>query len=129
MRSRTSGPDTRLSFDSALTIAEGSELDDLWAQALQKALDKLPAKDSRWLADIQNHKAFTSTQIGEVIRPFLVKYSNHPAQRFLARIDPIVSHVRSFAGAINAFTNNSMGAGVVWGSIYLVLIVRTLISD
>jgi hypothetical protein len=101
--------------------------DDLWGQALQGALCKLPVKDAQWLADGRNQKAFTSTEIFEAIRPFHDKYCKHPAQRLLARIDPIVSHIRSFAAAINSFANaNPTGAGVVWGGIHLVLLVRAL---
>ena len=121
---------TQPSFGSAHTLEEGSEPDDLWDQAFQKALRKLPAKDSEWLADEQNQKAFSSTQIIEAIQPFLEKYSNHPVQRFLAQIDPIVTHVRSFTDAIHTFTYaNPTGARMVWGCVYLVLMVRTLISD
>lgn len=121
--------DNQTSLQSMPTLVEaslqGPDPDDLWAQALQQALRKLPSKDSQWLADKQNQKAFTSTEIVEEIQPFQEKYTNHPAQRFLTRIDPIVSHVRSFAGAITAMASaDRTGAGVLWGSVYLVLIVR-----
>ena len=82
------------------------------------------------VADVHNQKAFTSTQILEAIRPCQERYTSNPAQRFLARLDPIVSHVRSFAGAINAVASaNPVGAGIVWGGIYLVLIVRDHLSN
>ncbi|KAL9012804.1 MAG: hypothetical protein Q9173_002455 [Seirophora scorigena] len=102
--------------------ADGS--DGLWAQALQKALDDLPAKESRWLSDERNRAPFTSTQITEAVRPFQEKYSNRPVQRFIAKIDPILSHVRSFAGILGVFANaNPVGAGITWRCIYLVLVV------
>lgn len=107
---------------------EADDDHDLWAQALRKALTDLPAKDSRWLAEKQNRTPFTSTQIIHAIRPFQEKYSNHPVQKFFAKIDPIISHVRSFAGVISVFANaNPIGAGITWGCIYLVLVVRTSI--
>lgn len=117
-----------LSLDTEATIVDevdGSNRDDLWDQAFHKALQRIPTKDSEWLANKQHQKPFTSTEIVEAIRPFQEKYSEHPAQKFLARIDPIVSHIRSFTGAINTFTNSDpTGFGYVWGSIHLVLIVR-----
>jgi hypothetical protein len=125
----TSEPDSLLPVWSAPTLTEVHQFDDLWNQALQNVREKLPTKDLKWLEDEQNQKAFTSTQILEAIQPFQKRYTNHPAQKFLARIDPIVSHIRSFAGSINAFTNTSMAAGMVWGSIYLVLIVRRLLME
>lgn len=98
---------------------------ELWAQVLQKALSELPAKDSQWLSDKENRTQFTSTQIVEAIRPFQEKYSNHPVQRLFAKIDPIISHVPSFARVIGVFANaKPIGAGFVWGSLYLVLMVR-----
>ncbi|KAG9498193.1 hypothetical protein J7337_011088 [Fusarium musae] len=112
IETRTSQPDT----------------DDLWARALQEALVKLPPKDAEWLSNEENRKAFTSTQIVEAIRPYHKKYSKRLTQRFLAWIDPIVSHIRSFAGAISTLTNaDPTGAGVVWGCIQLVLIVSRVI--
>ncbi|KAI1842360.1 hypothetical protein JX265_001792 [Neoarthrinium moseri] len=109
---------------SASTSEEEHVLNSLWTQALQKVLQKLPPQDSQWLANVQNQKPFTSTQIIDVIRPYEKKYVNHPAQRFLTQIDPIVSHIRSFAGALNVLANaDPTGAGIVWGSIHLVLVV------
>ena len=84
-----------------------------WAQALQKAVTSLPAKDSQWLSEEQNRAPFTSTQSIEAIRPFEEKYSNHLAQKCFAKIDPIVSHVRSFASVINVFADaNPIGVGI-----------------
>ncbi len=111
---QTSDPDILRSFNSSGTLINEPDSDDLWSQAYHKALRTLPAKDSEWLADRENQKAFTSTEICEAIRSHQEKYARYPAQRFLARIDPIVSHIRSFAGAINVFANaNPMGAGIV----------------
>lgn len=121
---QNSGPDILRSFSTIGTLINEPDSDDLWSQAYHKALHTLPAKDSEWLADRENQRAFTSIEICEAIRSYQEKHSRYPAQRFLARIDPIVSHIRSFAGAINVFANaNPMGVGIVWGSIYLVLIV------
>ncbi|KAK3683303.1 P-loop containing nucleoside triphosphate hydrolase protein [Podospora appendiculata] len=86
-----------------------NEAEDLWGQALRKALRSLPAKDSEWLADERNQQPFTSTQITE---------------RILAHIDPIVSHIRSFTSALSAVSHlNIVGVGLIWGSMHLLLVV------
>ncbi|TRX91294.1 hypothetical protein FHL15_007899 [Xylaria flabelliformis] len=96
----------------------------LWEHALQGALRKLPSNNSQWLRDIANREPFTSTQMLDRIRAYESGYSSHPVQKFLARIDPIVSHIRSFGTATTALSNaDPTGAGVVWGSVSLVLIV------
>lgn len=109
---------------SRSTSIEDCGIDELWHEALQRARDELSDRDLDWISDKRNQNPFTSTQILEDMQSFQEAYLNNPLERLFARIDPIVSHITSFAGSINAFTANSMGVGMIWGSIYLVLIVR-----
>ncbi|KAI0859127.1 hypothetical protein F4860DRAFT_483967 [Xylaria cubensis] len=124
-RSIRQDTDFPISLSPATTKhAESPDNMSLWEHALQKALRKLPPNDSQWLRDIANREPFTSTQMLDRIRSHESSYSSHPVQKFLARIDPIVSHIRSFTIAITAISNaDPTRAGVVWGSVSLVLIV------
>lgn len=124
MTQRLSVSGTSRSPTSVSTSCEETDNNhDLWTQALEQALSDLPAEDSRWLSQEQNRTAFTSTQMVEAIRPLQEQYTNHRVQRFFAKIDPIVSHVRAFAGVLTVFANaNPVGAGITWGCVYLVLI-------
>lgn len=111
---------------SKSTSIEDCGIDELWHEAFQRARDELSDRDLDWISDKRNQNPFTSTQILEAMQSFQETYFNNPLERLLARIDPIVSHISSFAGSINAFTTNSMGVGMIWGSIYLVLTVSYL---
>jgi len=97
--------------------------DDLWQEAIEKALDRLPEKDAKWLADENNRLPLTSTRIVEVIQAREGKYHKHPVQTLFAKIDPIISHVRSFAQVITTFVQSDPTriAGLIWGSLYMVL--------
>lgn len=98
--------------------------DDLWERAVQTFLDRMKPEDTLWLNSVANRRAFTSTEIVAYFEPLLREYAAHPVQRFLARVDPIVSHIQSFSGAIDSFANaGPLGAGIIWGSIRLVFIV------
>ncbi|KAF1963705.1 hypothetical protein CC80DRAFT_588059 [Byssothecium circinans] len=97
--------------------------DELWCATVQRVSDKLAPKDAAWLMDKNNRTPLTSTKLVEVIQSQEGKYSQHPVQTLFARIEPIVSHIRSFAQVITVFTQTDPTgtAGLIWGSLYMVL--------
>ena len=112
-----------------VTGALAGERDVQWEETFHEVCSRIPAKDKEQFLNPQNQKPFTSTQLFEDIRPHVRSYTQHRFQKFISTIDPVLSHINSFAAIISSFVQTNPGvSGLIWGSLYLVITVRKLIT-
>lgn len=123
--------DTRMSqtvTESQGFKSEVCERDDQWDKTFRGVCSRLPTKDKVWLLKPQNQKPFTSTQLFEDINPRILTYTQHGFQKFISTIDPVLSHINSFAAIINSFVQTQPEiSGFIWGSLYLLIKVGTVL--
>lgn len=123
--------DTRISqtvTESQGVKSEVCERDDQWDETFRDVCSRLPEKEKIWLQKSQNQKPFTSTQLFDNINPHIITYTDHGFQKFISTIDPVVSHINSFAAIINSFVQTQPEvSGFIWGSLYLLITVGTVL--
>ena len=100
-------------------------MDNDWVATFQQLQSSLPAEDKALLLDANHQKPFTSANLLESINERLEKYKRHPFQRFIGRIEPVLSHIHSFTGIINTFVQTHPEiSGLFWGSLRILITVN-----
>ena len=103
------------------------DVDDDWNETFQHVRSNLPAQDRSVLLSADYQKPFTSVEILKYMNASLDKYTQHGFQCFIGKIEPILSHIHSFAGIINVFVQTHPEiAGLIWGSLRLLITVIKL---
>ena len=99
-------------------------MDNDWVATFQQLQSSLPAEDKALLLDASHQKPFTSASILESINERLEQYKRHPFQRFIGKIEPVLSHIHSFTGIINTFVQTHPEiSGLFWGSLPILITV------
>ncbi|TAQ85801.1 hypothetical protein B7494_g5858 [Chlorociboria aeruginascens] len=111
------------SFSTSATLV-GSPTGDIesWDKTYKSAVRSLADEDKDWFSKPEHQEPFTSAQMIAAIEPHAKRYTKHMFQRFLSVLDPILSHIGSFAEAISIMVQaDPTCAGLIWGGLYLVI--------
>jgi hypothetical protein len=101
------------------------QLTEIWLEAKALQRQHLSVKEKETVEQVDSYEHLYE-RLGKIQK----QYQNKPWVRLLARIDPFVSSLRSFAAVLSIFAQAKPEVlSLVWGSIALVLEVRILICD
>lgn len=101
---------------SAMSSSQGqaTSCDSIWQEALKKASKRLSAKEISKIQDVSSYESFAKDMQAMVKS----QERNSKSTKALLKLEPALSHLRSFADAIAALTQyQGTPATLVWGTL------------
>ena len=99
-----------------------TELDALWKVAMQCYVSRLAEKDRKTVIIPAESHAPNQQMLEKLLNPIRTKYTQDRFYQCLARINPVVNHIRSFAVVVDVATQaNANPTSLIWGCVRLLL--------
>jgi len=115
---------TNLLIGNSKLTSQPTGLAPYWKDALDSYISRLHPRDRELVLRVED-VSFDKELLRTLFQPLRKSYQNDGFQRFLNRVNPMMSHIRSFGVVFDvAAQADANMAGLIWSGIRLALEVR-----